>query len=63
MDTPECKQSFEREVIIDEGRLRVKAVCYEGEDNIRVFDTEDLMLKKILVPTNSTWEWKGDGRV
>ena len=39
MDTPECKQSFEREVTIKEDRVRVRAYCYEGEDNIRIFDT------------------------
>ena len=63
MDTPECKQSFEREVLILEDRVRVRAVCYEGEDSIRIFDTEEVMLKKLVVPANSTWEWKGDGRV
>ena len=63
MDTPECKQSFEREVTIKEDRVRVRAYCYEGEDNIRIFDTQELLLKKKIVPEKSSYEWRGDGKV
>jgi hypothetical protein len=63
MDTPECKQSFEREVVIEEDRIRVQAFCYESEDNIRIFDTEDVIFKKKIVPEKSTYEWRGDGKV
>ena len=45
MDTPECRQSFEREVLIEEDRIRVQAYCYENEDNIKMFDTEDIEIK------------------
>ena len=45
MDTPECRQSFEREVLIEEDRIRVQAYCYESEDNIKMFDTEDIEIK------------------
>lgn len=45
MDTPECRQSFEREVVIEEDRLRVQAYCYENEDDIKLYDTEDIELK------------------
>lgn len=63
MDTPECKQSFEREVIIEEDRIRVQAYCYEGEDNISVFDTDEVMLKKKIIPEKSSYEWRGDGKI
>ena len=63
MDTPECKLSFEREVVIEEDRVRVQAYCYEGESNIRIFDTDELHLKKKIVPEKSSYEWRGDGKV
>ena len=63
MDTPECKQSFEREVTFTEDRFRVRAYCYESEDNIKVFDTQELLLKKKIIPEKSTFEWRGDGKV
>lgn len=63
MDTPECKQSFERNVTILQDRVRVRAYCYEGEDNIRIFDTQEILLKKHIIPEKSTHEWRGDGKV
>lgn len=63
MDTPECKQSFEREIIIEEDRIRVQAYCMEGEDQIRIFDTEEVELKKKIVVEQSSYEWRGDGKV
>lgn len=45
MDTPDCRQSFEREVLIEEDRIRVQSYCYESEDDIKMFDTEDIELK------------------
>jgi hypothetical protein len=41
----------------------VRAYCYEGEDKIKVFDTQDVILKKKIVPEKSTYEWRGDGKV
>jgi hypothetical protein len=49
MDTPDCKQSFEREVLIEEDRIRVQAYCYESEQDIKLFDTEDIMLKLPII--------------
>lgn len=63
MDTPDCKQSFEREVVIEEDRIRVQAYCYESEDNIQIYDTDDILLKKKIIPEKSTFEWRGDGKV
>ncbi|CDW87342.1 UNKNOWN [Stylonychia lemnae] len=63
MDTPDCKQSFEREVIIEEDRIRVQAYCYESEDNIRIFDTDEVIFKKKIIPEKSTYEWRGDGKL
>ncbi len=45
MDTPDCSQSFEREVLIEEDRIRVQSYCYESEVDIKMFDTEDIELK------------------
>ena len=63
MDTPDCRQSFEREVVIEEDRVRMQAYCYESEDNIRMFDTEDIELKLNIKVEKSSFEWRGDGRV
>lgn len=38
-DTPECKQSFERQVMINEDSILVQAYCMEGEDQIFFYDT------------------------
>lgn len=35
----------------------------EGEDNIRIFDTGVVELKKVIVPEQSSYEWRTDGRV
>jgi len=45
MDTPDCRQSFEREVVIEEDRIRVQAYCFESEEDIKLFDTEEIELK------------------
>ena len=45
MDTPDCRQSFEREVVIEEDRIRVQAYCYESETDIKLFESEDIELK------------------
>lgn len=63
MDTPECKMSFVRNVEIQEDSVRVSAYCYEGEENIRHFDTGVLKLKKTIIPEQSTHEWRGDGKL
>ncbi len=63
MDTPDCRQSFEREVVIEEDRIRVQAYCYESETDIKFFETEDIELKQPIVVDASNYEWKGDGRV
>ena len=63
MDTPECKLSFDREVVIEEDRVRVQAYCFEGENKIRIFDTDEIHLKKKIVPEKSSYEWRGDGKI
>lgn len=63
MDTPDCRQSFEREVLIEEDRIRVQAYCYESEDDIKMYDTEDIELKYSIIPEESSFEWRGDGKV
>ena len=45
MDTPDCRQSFEREVVIEEDRIRVQAYCYESDEDIKMYDTEEIELK------------------
>ena len=35
----------------------------EGEDKIRIFDTEEMELKKKIVSEKSSFEWRGDGKV
>jgi hypothetical protein len=62
MDTPECRQSFEREVVIEADRVRVQAYCFESEDDIKLYDTEDVELKLPIITEKSTFEWRGDGR-
>ena len=63
MEDPECKQSFERDVKIQDDKFRVQAYCMEGENNIQIYDTEEVDLKKTIVSTNSNYEWRGDGKV
>ncbi len=63
MDTPDCKQSFEREVVIEEDRIRMQAYCYESETDIKMFETEEVELKQNIVVDSSSFEWRGDGRV
>jgi hypothetical protein len=66
MDTPDCRESFEREVVIagddNDHRVRVQAYCFNGEDDIKMFDTEDLDLKLGIDATKSSFEWRGDGK-
>jgi hypothetical protein len=63
MDTPECKESFEREVVIDEDRVRVQAYCFNSETDVSLYDSEDLDLKVSILPEESSFEWRGDGKV
>lgn len=63
MDTPECRESFEREIVIEDDLVRVQAYCYTSEDDIKMFDTEDLELKRPIDSSKSTFEWRGDGKV
>lgn len=35
----------------------------EGENHIRLFDTQDVELKKKIIPEKSSYEWRGDGKV
>ena len=63
MDTPECKQSFERQVNIEDKKFRVRAYCYENENSIKLYDTGDIVLKKKIVPEKSSFEWRGDGKL
>jgi hypothetical protein len=32
-------------VLIEEDRIRVQAYCYESEDDIKMYDTEEIELK------------------
>lgn len=43
--------------------MRVQAYCFESEEDIKLYDTEDLDLKQAIVPERSTAEWRGDGKV
>lgn len=63
LDTPECKMSFERKVEIQDDSIRVHTYCYEGEDNIRHFDTGELTLKRPIIAEKSSFEWRGDGKL
>lgn len=63
LDFNECKQSFEREVTIEENSIRVTAYCMEEEDNIRIFDSGEIQLKKPIKKEESSFEWRSDGRV
>ncbi|TNV84627.1 hypothetical protein FGO68_gene12041 [Halteria grandinella] len=63
LDTPDCRESFERETVIEDDRIRVQAYCYTSEDDIKLFDTEELELKRPIDAGRSTFEWRGDGRV
>ena len=63
MDTPDCRQTFEREVLIEEDQIRVQAYCYESEQDIRMFDTDVIELKQKVKVEESSFEWRGDGRV
>ena len=35
----------------------------EGEENIRIYDTEDIELKQHIVTDKSNYEWRSDGKV
>ncbi len=63
MDFNECKQSFERVVTIEDTSIRVSAYCMEDEDNIRIFDTQLVELKKPIIAEKSSFEWRSDGKV
>ena len=41
----------------------MQAYRREGEDNIRIFDTEEVELKKKIIPEKSSYEWRGDNKV
>ena len=47
----------------DDHSFRVRAYCMEGEDNIRLFDTDKVSLKKSIFSPKSSFEWRGDGKV
>lgn len=49
--------------MIENDRVRVQAYCFESEDDIRLFDTEDLELRLPIVAAQSTAEWRGDSRL
>ena len=51
------------EVIIEEDRIRVQAYCFESEEDIKLFDTDDLEIKQSILPEQSSFEWRGDGKV
>ena len=63
VDTPECRESFEREVVIEEDRVRVQAYCFESENDIQMYDSEEIEFKNLILPEQSSFEWKGDGKV
>ena len=43
--------------------MRVQAYCYESETDIKLYDTEDIEFKHLIVPEKSSYEWRGDGRL
>eukprot|EP00350_Pseudokeronopsis_sp_OXSARD2_P007388 CAMPEP_0170557032 /NCGR_PEP_ID=MMETSP0211-20121228/19150_1 /TAXON_ID=311385 /ORGANISM="Pseudokeronopsis sp., Strain OXSARD2" /LENGTH=69 /DNA_ID=CAMNT_0010867721 /DNA_START=393 /DNA_END=602 /DNA_ORIENTATION=+ len=63
MDNFECEQSFERQVFIEEDKLRIVAYCMVDEDHISFYDSEVLELKKLIFPEQSSYEWRSDGKV
>lgn len=63
IDNPECNESFEREVTIEDNWFRVKAYCYGNENDIKVYDTGVVELKKKIIPEKSSYEWRGDGKI
>lgn len=63
VEQPECRMSFEREVVIEADRVRLQAYCYESETDIQQYDSDELEFKQAIVPEESYYEWRGDGRV
>jgi len=55
--------SFERAVVIEEDRIRVQAYCFESETDIKMFDSDELEFRSAIIPDQSSFEWRGDGRV
>lgn len=41
----------------------MRAYCYEGEDSIKIYDTELVQLKKKIVKEKSKFERRGDGKI
>ena len=35
----------------------------ESEESIKKFDSDEINLAGLIVPDNSTYEWKGEGKV
>ena len=35
----------------------------EGEDKIKLYNTEDVLLKNLIFSDKSSYEWRGDGKV
>lgn len=35
----------------------------EGEDKIKLYDTQEVQLKKLIFADKSSYEWRGDGKV
>ena len=50
-------------MIIESDRIRVQAYCMENEEDIKMFDTQEVLLKKSIDPSKSSFEWKADGRI
>jgi hypothetical protein len=63
LDETECLQSFEREVVMDNDAIKLEAYCMESEDNIRKFESDELLLSSLILPEKSFYEWKGEGRL
>jgi len=52
--------SFDRKIEVTETHFRVSAYCFEGESNIRFFDTGLVKLSKPIESEKSKQKWVGE---
>lgn len=62
LDDLGCKVSFDREVNIESNSVLVSAVCYESEQEVKLFKRK-LDLPREIIPEKSTYKWDGDDRL
>ena len=61
-DELDCNVTYEQTVDITETQVSVSAVCYESEQDIRLF-SRVLELSQKVVPEASSAIWENDGKV